>query len=413
MKTITSILFSLLTAGLAISSTLSAQGLYPNDTAYRTQFHDRCVETREFMARKTWSEGEDSRMRIYLGVARIATGVDAATGLKYLEDAVNDPNLTWGCFETYPLMDAVLRLGDKLPAELLAKIRVRMAKSFSDDFGFTDNHMLQFRTARYLFGQTWPDGPKLADGRTPVEAQEEAGQWIENWIDATIARGMFEYDSPNYHHLYLLCFTSLYEYAEDEHLKKKAWMVMQVLLAEWATEYLEGHWVGAHSREKFNQVLHTHEHTGAATRFGRLFFGNAPVRPELDEAYFIALAALQEFQALPMLGNMATDRSKPYALRELKAPRRGVNMVDRAPTWKYTYVESEFAVGSSWGDLTDVEQHRWDLTWVSPQDGSTCFFINPSYSAQQLVRYFDSPIDKILADISNQRPYYADPKNWI
>ena len=396
-----------------ISSDLFSQGLYPDDDAYRAAFSKRCAETREFMAHKTWSQGEDSRMRIYLGVVRLASGIEAETGLRYLEEAAVDPDQHWGSFETYGFMDAVVRLGDKLPPELVAKIRARLSKSFSTDFGFTDNHMLQYRTARYLFGQTWPEGPALADGSTPVESQQAAGQWIEDWIDTTIARGMFEYDSPNYHHIYLLCFTTLYEYAEDERIKQKAWMMMQVLLADWATEYLEGHWVGSHSREKFNQVLHTHEHTGAATRFGRLFFGDAPVRPELDEAYFIALAAVQKFECLPMIGNIATDRIQPYVLRELKPLRRGVNMMDRALTWKYTYVESEFAVGSSWGDLTDVEHHRWDLTWVSPQDGSTCFFINPSYSAQQLVRYFDGPVETILPDIVGQRPYYADPNKWV
>ncbi len=352
-------------------------------------------------------------MRIYLGVVKLASGIDALTGLQYLEDAVADPVQDWGSFETYGFMDAVVRLGDKLPAELVTKIRIRLAASFSTDFGFTDNHMLQFRTARYLFGQTWPEGPVFADGATPVEAKDEAAAWIEQWIDATIAQGMYEYDSPNYHHLYLLCFTSLYEYAEDERLRQKTWMILQVLLVDWASEYLEGNWVGSHSREKFNQVLHTREHTGAATQFGRLFFGGAPLRLDLAESYFIALASLQEFQCLPIIGRIATDRSRPYVLRELKAPRRGVNLMDGAATWKYTYVEPEFAIGSSWGDLTDVEHHRWDLTWVSPQDGSTCFFINPSYSAKQLIRYFDSTIDTILADIVNQRPYYADPHKWV
>lgn len=398
---------------VGLTSPLFAQSLYPDANAYRSEFLVRCSHVRDTEAHKTWSEGEDSRMRIYRGIVKLATGIDAATGLRYLEDAVNDTSGTWGCFETYPFMDAILRLGKKLPRPLVDKIRTRMAASFTDDFGFTDNHMLQLHTARYLFGQTWPDGPTFADGQTPRESQQASAAWIEQWIDSTIARGMYEYDSPNYHHLYLLCFASLVEYAQDERLRAKSEMIMQVLLVDWASEYLEGNWVGSHSREKFNQVLHTREHTGAATQFGRLYFGGAPLRLDLDESYFISLAALQEFAALPMIGDIATDRSSPYVLRELKAPRRGVNMMDRAPTWKYTYVEPQFAVGSSWGDLTDVEHHRWDLTWVSPEDGATCFFINPSYSAQQLVRYFDTPVEIILPDIVNQRPYYADPNKWI
>lgn len=389
-----------------------AQGLYPDDASYRSAFRERCAQVRETMAHRTWSPGEDTRMRIYLGVVKVATGTDAANGLKYLEAAVADPQ-PWHSFEVYGFMDAVLRLGDKLPPTLVEKIRARLAASFNDDFGFTDNHMLQYRTARYLYGQVWPEGPTLADGSTPAQAQHEAAGWINRWIDSTVTRGMYEYDSPNYHHLYLLCFATLHEYAKDERLRQKAGMIMQVLLADWATEYLQGTWVGAHSREKYNQVTHTREHTGAATQFGRLYFGGAPLRLDLAECFFISLASLQGFEALPMIGRMATDRTQTYVLRELKAPRRGPRIAYGEPTWKYTYVAPEYAVGSSWGDLTDVEQHRWDLTWVSPGDGATCFFINPSYSAQQLHRFFDTPLNLIVDDIVHQRPYYADPNKWI
>ena len=414
-------LFPLVPALLAVAAALvggvpvRGQGLYPDDASYRARFRERCALIREAMARQSWqaSVDLDSRRRIYLGVVKLATGIDAATGLRYLEDAVAAPKPAWSSFETYAFMDAVLRLGPKLPPPLVEKIRGRLAASFTTDFGFTDNHMLQFRTARYLFGQTWPDGQGLADGTTPAQSQREAAAWIERWIDANVSRGMYEYDSPNYHHLYLLCFASLHEYAKDEHLRKKAWMLLQVLLADWATEYLEGVWVGAHSREKFNQVLHTREHTGAATQFGRLFFGGAPLRLDLAEPYYMALGSLQAFECLPLLGRIATDRTRPYVLRELKAPRRGPRIGAGEPTWKYTYVAPEFALGSSWGDLTDVENHRWDLTWVSPQDGATCFFINPSYSGQQLSRYFPPPPELLLPDIVRQRPYYADPNKWI
>ncbi len=398
---------------LAVTPIARAQGLYPDDASYRTAFQERAAYVRETMAHKTWSPGEDKRMRIYLGVVKIATGIDAATGLRLLEDAVAEPQPMWHSFEVYAFMDAVLRLGDKLPAPLVEKIRVRLAASFSDDFGFTDNHILQFRTARYLFEQKWPGGPAFADGSTPAQAHREAGEWIDRWINRTVTDGMYEYDSPNYQHLYLLCFATLHEYAQDERLRQKSGMIMQVLLADWATEYLQGTWTGAHSREKYNQVLHTHENTGAATQFGRLYFGGAPLRLDLAECFFISLASLQNFEALPMLGRIATDRTQPYILREIKAPRRGPGITYGEPTWKYSRISPEFAVGSSWGDLTDVEQHRWDLSWVSPKDGSTCFFINPSDSARQLHRYFRDPLEEIRGRVLRERAYYSDPNKWV
>jgi hypothetical protein len=76
-------------------------------------------------------------------------------------------------------------------------------------------------------------------------------------------------------------------------------------------------------------------------------------------------------------------------------------------------VTRDYALGSSFGDITAVENHRWDLTWVSPQDGSTCFFINPSHSRDQLLKYFDDYPEKILDNIIKQRPYYKDPNKWV
>jgi hypothetical protein len=390
----------------------SAQSLYPTDESYRAAFLARCAHVRAEMARQSWRPGEDGRKRIYLGVLKVATGTDQATGLKYLRDAIAD-RTPWTSFETYAFMDAVRRLGRKLPTDLVAAVRQRAAASFTSDFGFTDNHRLQYRTARYLFGQIWPDGPTFADGMSPAEARGEAREWIVTWIDDAVSRGMYEYDSPNYHQLYLLCLATLHEFSDDQALRQKAWMMQQVVLVEWASEYLHGVWIGAHSREKYDQVTHTLLHPGAGTEFGPLFFGDSSFHLEMKEGFYVSLAALQAFEALPIVGRIATDRSRAFVQRELKPPRRGPGIINGEPTWKYDYVTPTFALGSSWGDLTDVENHRWDLTWVSKKDGATCFFINPSNSARQLIRYFETTIDRVLQEILRQRPYYSDPNKWV
>lgn len=84
-----------------LAAPVASAGTVPTDDEYRAAFLARCVEAREAMAHKQWPEGYDSRVRIYLGIVKLATGIDAATGLKYLEDAVADPQPFWGCFETY------------------------------------------------------------------------------------------------------------------------------------------------------------------------------------------------------------------------------------------------------------------------------------------------------------------------
>jgi hypothetical protein len=392
---------------------LNSQTAYPTNWDYYTQFEARRQVILSALSGQTWMKGDDPRKRVYLGVVKIFTGVDRETGLQYLWDAVNDTS-NWGSFNVYSIMDAVLRIGDRLPPEMIEKAKFQLAANFGEDKGFTENHKLQYRTARYLFDRTWPDGPNFADGSTPSEGMKEAENWINDWIDRTVTVGQMEFDSVNYHSLYLLCMITLHDFAKDQFMKRKAGMMMHLLLADWAPEYLKGNWIGAHSREKFNQVTHTVLNCGTAIPFGYLFFGDSRFHPELEETYYVGLSAVQGFRPLPIIGNIATDRSKSYVHRETKAPRRGfgINTSD-LPTWKYDYVTKDYALGSSYGDLTAVENHRWDLTWVSERDGSTCFFINPSYSAEQLLKYFDDDPDKILDNIIRQRPYYQDPNKWI
>lgn len=398
---------------ILIPTLLSSQPAYLTNWDYYTRLEARRQVIFSALSGQTWMKGEDPRKRVYLGVVKIFTGVDRATGLQYLWDAVNDTN-NWGSFNVYSIMDAVLRIGDRLPPEMIEQAKFQLAANFGEDKGFTENHKLQYRTARYLFGQAWQDGPNFADGSTPIEGMKEAENWINDWIDHTVTVGQMEFDSVNYHSLYLLCMTTLHDFARDPLMKRKAWMMMQLLLADWAPEYLKGNWIGAHSREKFNQVTHTVLNCGTAIPFGYLFFGDSRFHPGLEETYYVGLAAVQGFRPLPIIGNIATDRSKPYVHRETKSPRRGfgINTSD-LPIWKYDYVTKHYALGSSYGGLTAVENHRWDLTWVSEHDGSTCFFINPSYSAHQLLKYFDDDPEKILDSITRQRPYYQDPNKWI
>jgi len=393
---------------------VNAQGRYSSNWDYYSQLQSRQTVIRSALAGQSWMEGGDHRRRIYLGVVKLFSGIDEETGLQYLWDSVNDTTHQWGSFNVYSFMDAILRLENKLPPELITKGKARLAASFGEDKGFTENHKLQYRTARYLFGQTWADGPRFADGLTPLAGMQEAEAWIYDWINRTVSIGQLEFDSVNYHSLYYICMTTLYDFAKASLMKRRAWMTMQLLIADWAPEYLKGNWIGAHSREKYDQVTHTLLNSGVAIPFGYLYFGDSSYHPELAEPYYVGLAAVQQFSPLAIFGNIATDRSRPYVHRETKAPRRGfgINTSD-LPIWKYSYVTKDYALGSSYGDITAVENHRWDLTWVSKKDGSTCFFINPSYSATQLLKYFDAPADQIVGLILRQRPYYKDPNKWV
>jgi hypothetical protein len=392
---------------------LLTRGHNPSVRDYQTGLEERRQIILHALAGQTWTEGDDPRRRLYLATVKIFSDCDRDTGLSYFRQAAAQ-DAPWECFQTYVAMEAILRLGDRLPPDLVEKMKARLVSGFTSDPGFTENHKLQYRTARYLFGQMWPDGPRFADGMTPGEAKREAEVWIDDWIQRTISFGQYEFDSPNYASLYFLCLTSLHDFSRDPLLRRKAWMMLHLLLADYAALYLEGSWTGAHSREKFNQVTHTALNCGTATPFGYLFFGRSVYHPELPEQFYVGLAAVQAFRPHPLIGRMAADRTRPYVHRETKAPRRGLGVNrNTVPIWKYTYMTADYALGSSFGDITDVENHRWDLTWASTRDGATCFFLNPFFSKTHLLSYFADDPDKIEANILKQRPYADSAEKWV
>lgn len=407
------ILVLLLFVVLWLPIIIRAQPNFSNDEEYYRGLELRQERIISELAGQSWEEGMDYRKRIYLGIVKVYSGIDGETGLQYLEDAVND-SVHWGFFDLYSFMEAIYRLGNKLPQDLILKAKERISKNFKEDKGFTENHKLQYRTAAYLYGQKWPDDPVFNNGESPAEAKKEAEEWIYNWIDRTLRNGMYEFDSVNYFSLYFLCFASLSDFAEDPVMKKKAWMMMNLMLADMAVDYLKGNMTGSHSREKFNQVTHTRFNCGTAIPFAYLFFGGSEFYAELPETYYVGLAAVQAFKPLSIIAGIATDRSVPYIQREKKASRKGLGICTLdIPVWKYNYMSRNYSLGSSNGDISAIEYHKWDLTWVSENDGSTCFFINPSNSAERLLKFFDAPADKIVDAILSERPYYDNPEKWI
>lgn len=392
---------------------LIAQPNFSSEKEYYQNLKIRQEKIISDLANQRWEEGNDYRKRIYLGIVKVYSGIDEQTGLQYLEDAIND-SIHWGFFDLYSFIEAIYRLEDKLPKDLILKAKKRISQNFKEDKGFTENHKLQYRTAAYLYGQKWPGDNIFNSGESPSEAKKEAEEWIFKWIDRTLRNGMYEFDSVNYFSLYFLCFSSLSDFAEDPVMKKKAWKMMHLMLADMAVDYLKGNMTGSHSREKFNQVTHTKFNCGTAIPFGYLFFGDSEFFVELPETYYAGLAAVQAFKPQPIIASIATDRSIPYVQKEKKAPRKGlgISCLD-IPVWKYNFMSRNYSLASSYGDISAVENHRWDLTWVSENDGSTCFFINPSNSAERLSKFFDVSTDKIVDAIQSQRPYYINPQKWI
>ena len=129
---------------------LIAQPNFSSEKEYYQNLKIRQEKIISDLANQRWEEGNDYRKRIYLGIVKVYSGIDEQTGLQYLEDAIND-SIHWGFFDLYSFIEAIYRLEDKLPKDLILKAKKRISQNFKEDKGFTENHKLQYRTAAYLY----------------------------------------------------------------------------------------------------------------------------------------------------------------------------------------------------------------------------------------------------------------------
>src|SRR5437764_9443458 len=165
--------------------------------------------------------------------------------------------------------------------------------------GDTENHWLLYYTCLYLMAQLWPDqgGDQWYTGKSSEENLREAREWIESWVRLTTRRGQGEYDSPHYIGVYTLPISYLAAWAKDPAMKKRATMMLDYLIADYAAENLDGLYVGAHARVYEQQLVE--KWNGVSSDFGWLWFGVGRPMPFPDNyCFYYAVASGYEPPAI-------------------------------------------------------------------------------------------------------------------
>jgi len=284
--------------------------------------------------------------------------------------------------------------------------------------GDTENHFLLYYTSLYLMSQLWPDlpGDKWYTGKSSEENLAEARQWIENWVKLTTTRGQGEYDSPHYMRVYLIPMSYLAAWAKDPAMKKRATMMLDYLIADYAPENLDGLFVGSHARVYETQLLE--KWAGVSTGFGWLWFGIGKPLPFPDSySFYYTLASA--YQPPEILQHIATDRSRPYTHYERKRTRNRWRFNDdlHGPVYKTTYVRREYAVSSDQGGvLQPIQQHSWDVTWSVPDPQgkqNTFLTLHPYSSLRELQTYFVFNPDTGVDNVVKTKKTYDSPDKFL
>jgi hypothetical protein len=381
-------------------------------TAATPEFEARARTVIDFYAHP-----QDPAQMGYANIAsKLRLGRDLALCSKRLEELLA-AGPTGDMFWMFPATAiAYLDRGQLTPS---ARKALREAwRTYMPYRGDTENHWLLYYTCLYLAAQLWPgeDGAQWFSGKSSAENQREAAGWIEHWVRLTTTRGQGEYDSPHYMGLYLLSMSYLAQWAADPAIKKRAAMMLDYLIADYAAENLDGIFVGAHSRvydrpvvEKWNNV---------SSDFGWVWFGlGRPLDP--PDGYLIYYLLADPYEPPEILKRIATDRSEPYTHYERKRTRNRWRFFDdlHGPVYKTTYVRAEYAVGSDQGGtLQPIQEHSWDVTWRVPDPRgveNTLFSLHPYSSLRELETYFTFPPDLAISGVVSSKKSYDSPDKLV
>ncbi|MGB5875470.1 MAG: hypothetical protein WBG01_01230 [Bacteroidota bacterium] len=327
-----------------------------------------------------------------------------------------------GRFHGYSLMATYLHFRSILPDSLHAKVR-EVFRSRGLYRGDTENHWVTTYTALYLAAQTWPSEPgtEWFNGRSSEENFREAEGWLNHWIEITTTIGQGEFDSPTYLPVFLIPMVVLYDFAADPVMKRKAQMMSDLILADFAAEQLRGNYGGGHSRDYPADI--TNPIVAQSTRIAWLYFGEPEFefwddprfQPRIRAGWEVIWGALSSYRMPEMILQMATDRSTPYVHRERKRVRNIIRFADEMnpPVYKYTYMTGDYALGSLQGGiLQPFQQHTWDVTFVSERPNNTIFTLHPSYSDRELGMFFPEELKVLATDVDRHKRVYTSPDKW-
>ena len=113
--------------------------------------------------------------------------------------------------------------------------------------------------------------------------------------------------------------------------------------------------------------------------------------------------------------NIATDRSQPYVHTETKRVRNIIrfNKHRNPPVYKYTYMTKNFSLGSMHGGiLQPIQQHAWDITFVSDKLNNTLFTLHPSVSERELAMFFPEEMKFVVDEVARFHTDYGKEDKW-
>jgi len=306
-----------------------------------------------------------------------------------------------------------------MPDSLHEKVR-RIFSTNAFLRGDSEDNQLRYYATLLLAAQTWPDmtAAQWFNGKSSAENWLEAASFLVNWMGNNVVYGQAQFDSPELLPGFVACLELLHEYVLDDlpfagadgkvvhttnhkttisNLRMRTSMMLDLLLIDFALEQIDGIYAGAHSYDTEPAVYSPRESANAALFW--LYFGMGEMKPTMEAL----VSSLSGYIVPDAVYELATNRDPlgGYVHRERKRVRNQLrHSYDRTTgVYKYAYITRDYILGSVPGGLlSPMQQHTWDLTYLSPKDKRpTLFVMHPYFDQRELGAFFvDEPA--LLAD---------------
>jgi hypothetical protein len=341
--------------------------------------------------------------------AKLKLGINTSFALHQLDTLLKkeygDMFWMYGCTGLYFSTKKIL------PVRYKKRIR-ECWKNFTPYRGDTENHFLMYYSSLYLMSQEWPKLPasQWFLGKSSRAIHKEAKEYLDYWINRTVRFGQIEFDSPRYLYYFITPLILLTEYTTDSLMRKKCEMMLEFLLVDYATQYLDGNFCGAHSRIGNEQAFDTRNSESAS--YGDYFFEDS-VRHLLPD---IAFAAMSSFSIPIIIKAIAHDRSEPYSQHDIKRSRDAFRYSDKlsVPVYKYIFMANEYGLGSVDGGLIQpIQQRSWSLTLNNSHKNNIIFGLHPYVSQKELGMFFPEEPSFMLEKIEGVKNGYTSENKWV
>lgn len=237
----------------------------------------------EAMAVKDY-HGVDSFQGLYHELAEMELAAAAGTAAPIREYIINkaldriDTRLDCADFVIPALIRMLMahRGTPRLPEDMAQRLEKSLIgfKYWLDEPGtiqacfFTENHQVLFYSAEYLVGQMFPDAVFPNNGMTGREHHAHGEAFLRRWLEWRIRFGFAEWLTQGYYMDDILGLVNLMIYAQDEDIREKSRMIIDLLVFDLAIHGFKGHLPTTHGRVYTDFIIEPdHEDCSHLMRF--------------------------------------------------------------------------------------------------------------------------------------------------